>query len=73
MGTGRLQTVRPEWNRRYSEVIRRFGEATGARVIVNTSFNLRGEPIVSSPSDAIRTFMASGIDNLAIGGFWAAK
>lgn len=73
MGTGRLQTVRREWNPRYSEVIRRFGEATGARVIVNTSFNLRGEPIVSSPSDAIRTFMASGIDNLAMGGFWVSK
>lgn len=73
MGTGRLQTVRREWNPRYHEVIRRFGQATGARVVVNTSFNLRGEPIVSSPSDALRTFMASGIDNLAMGSCWVSK
>ncbi len=73
MGTGRLQIVRREWNPRYYEVIRRFGEATGTRVLVNTSFNLRGEPIVSSPADALRTFLASGIDNLVMGDYWVSK
>lgn len=73
MGTGRLQTVKREWNPRYFDVIEAFGQATGARVIVNTSFNLRGEPIVSSPADALKTFLASGIDNLAMGGCWVSK
>lgn len=73
MGTGRLQTVRREWNPRYYDVIETFGQATGVRVIVNTSFNLRGEPIVSSPADALKTFLASGIDNIAMGGYWVSK
>jgi carbamoyltransferase len=42
-------------------------------VLVNTSFNLRGEPIVSSPADALKTFMNSGIDNLVLGSYWVSK
>jgi len=72
-GTGRLQTVRREWNPRYYDVIKAFGQATGAEVLVNTSFNLRGEPIVSSPADALKTFLNSGIDNLVLGSFWVSK
>jgi carbamoyltransferase len=72
-GTGRLQTVRREWNPRYYDVIKAFGQATGAEVLVNTSFNLRGEPIVSSPADALRTFLNSGIDNLVLGSYWVSK
>ena len=73
MGTGRLQTVRREWNPRYADILNGFGEATGHPVLVNTSFNLRGEPIVSSPADALRTFTSSGIDNMVIGDCWVGK
>ncbi len=72
-GTGRLQTVRREWNPRYYDIIKSFGQATGAEVLVNTSFNLRGEPMVSSPADALKTFLDSGIDNLVLGSFWVTK
>jgi carbamoyltransferase len=64
MGTGRLQTIRREWNPLYYEIVRRFGQATGVPVLLNTSLNLRGEPIVASPTDALRTFRNSGLDML---------
>jgi carbamoyltransferase len=67
MGTGRLQTIRPEWNPRYYGLVRRFGEATGVPVLMNTSFNLRGEPIVTTPADAWNTFRKSGLDVLVLG------
>lgn len=73
MGTGRLQTLRREWNPRYYQIVRKFGEATGVPVLMNTSFNLRGEPIVSSPADAWNTFSKSGIDALVLGQFWVSK
>jgi carbamoyltransferase len=66
-GTGRLQTVREETNRRYYRLIEAFGRATGVPVVLNTSFNLRGEPIVNTPAEAFNTFMASGMDTLVIG------
>ena len=53
MGTGRLQTVRREWNPLYYETVRRFGQATGVPVLLNTSFNLRAEPIVTTPANAM--------------------
>ena len=67
MGTGRLQTVFQESNPRYHRLIRTFGEATGVPVILNTSFNLRGEPIVATPANAWRTFKASEMDLLVMG------
>jgi len=67
MGTGRLQTVRREWNPRYYGLIERFGEATGVPVLMNTSFNLRGEPIVTTPANAHNTFSKSGLDVLVLG------
>jgi len=73
MGTGRLQTIKEEWNPRYYQVVKRFGEATGVPVLLNTSFNLRGEPIVASPSDAFSTFIKSGIDTLVLGDFVVRK
>ena len=73
MGTGRLQTVRPEWNLRYYEILRKFGQATGVPVILNTSFNLRGEPIVTDPGHAISTFLRSGLDALVLGNFRVEK
>jgi carbamoyltransferase len=73
MGTGRLQTIRQEWNPRYYRLVKKFGEATGVPVLLNTSFNLRGEPIVSSPSDACNTFFKSGIDVLVLENFVLRK
>jgi carbamoyltransferase len=73
MGTGRLQTVRSEWNPRYHEILKKFGQATGVPVVLNTSFNLRGEPIVTAPGHAIDTFLRSGLDALFMGNFRAQK
>jgi carbamoyltransferase len=72
-GTGRMQTVRREWNPAYYRIVEKFGEATGVPVLLNTSFNLRGEPIVNSPQDALRTFANSGIDQLIMGPFLVSK
>ena len=66
-GTARIQTVERDVAPRYHELIRRFGEATGVPVIMNTSFNLRGEPIVNTPAEAFSTFRRSGMDVLVIG------
>ncbi|MBF0133986.1 MAG: carbamoyltransferase [Magnetococcales bacterium] len=65
--SARIQTVHRETNPRYHALIQRFKERTGCPVIVNTSFNVRGEPIVGSPEDAFRCFMGTGIETLAIG------
>jgi carbamoyltransferase len=73
MNTGRLQTVRRDWSPIYYDIIRGFGDATGVPVLVNTSFNLRGEPLVTSPSDALNTFNASGLDTLVMGNFIVVK
>jgi carbamoyltransferase len=72
-GTGRLQSVREEWNPGYYNVIKKFGEATGVPVLLNTSFNLRGEPIVTTPENAVNTFAASDIDQLVMGPFLVKK
>jgi carbamoyltransferase len=66
-GTGRLQTVVRDGNPRYYDLIRRFGDATGVPVVLNTSFNLRGEPIVNTPREAYLTFVRSGMDTLVLG------
>jgi carbamoyltransferase len=65
--SARLQTVFRETNPRYYELIRRFGEATGVPVVLNTSFNLKGEPIVTTPDNALNTFFASEMDTLVLG------
>ena len=67
MGTARVQTVYKETNSSYYNLIERFGQSTGVPILLNTSFNVRGEPIVSSPHDALNTFRNSGIDTLVIG------
>jgi carbamoyltransferase len=68
-GTGRVQTVTEEDNGRYYRLIRTFGERTGIPVVINTSFNVRGEPIVCTPQDAINTFVNTGIDAVVLGNF----
>ncbi len=72
-GTGRLQTVTREQNPRYYRIVEKFGEATGVPVLMNTSFNLRGEPIVTTPRNALNTFMKSGLDVLLLDRFLVRK
>jgi carbamoyltransferase len=64
--SARVQTVHKETNPRYFALIKRFKEITGCPVIVNTSFNVRGEPIICTPEDAFRCFMATELDVLVI-------
>jgi len=66
-GSARVQTVHPDDNPRYHALLERFGRLTGCPVLVNTSFNVRGEPIVESPRDAWRCFMQTGMDALVLG------
>ena len=73
MGTGRLQVVRDDWNPLYHGIVKQFGEATGIPVLVNTSYNLRGEPLVTSPNDAFNTFNASDIDMMIVAPFVVEK
>ena len=66
-GTGRLQSVSKRTNPLYHALISRFYALTGCPVVVNTSFNVRGEPIVCTPEDAFRCLMGSELDLLAVG------
>jgi carbamoyltransferase len=72
-GSARPQTVEKEINPLYWRLIDEFGKRTGVPVIMNTSFNLRGEAIVHTPTDGIRTFFSSGMDALVIGSFLVEK
>ena len=65
-GTGRLQTVFREQSPHYYNLIERFGQATGVPVVLNTSFNLKGEPIVNTPANAFNTFSRSEMDTLVL-------
>lgn len=71
--SARVQTVHTETNPRYHALIFAFGERTGCPVVVNTSFNLRGEPIVCTPEDAFRCFMGSDIEVLVVGNCFLRK
>ncbi|MBZ0290244.1 MAG: hypothetical protein K8I30_21650, partial [Anaerolineae bacterium] len=73
LGTGRLQTIDRATNPRYYGLVERFGQATGTPILLNTSFNLRGEPIVASPADAWNTFSKSDLDLLVLGSFLVRK
>ncbi len=72
-GSARVQSVNRQQNERYYDLIKRFGEITGVPVLLNTSFNLKGEPIVNSPFDAIRTFYTSGLDFLILDRYLVSK
>jgi carbamoyltransferase len=72
-GSARPQTVEKEINPLYWRLIDEFGKLTGVPVLMNTSFNLRGEAIVHTPTDAVRTFFSSGMDALFIGSFLVEK
>ena len=67
--SARIQTVHPETNPHYHALLSKFHEKTGCPMLVNTSFNVRGEPIVCSPEDALKCFMGTDLDVLAIGNY----
>jgi carbamoyltransferase len=71
--SARLQTVHAETNARFHSLLSRFKQETGCPVLVNTSFNVRGEPIVCTPEDAFRCFMGTDLDCLAIGNCFLRK
>lgn len=72
-GSARPQIITKAQNARYYNIIRKFGEKTGVYVLMNTSFNLKGEPIVNSPQNALNTFRASGLDILALENYIVQK
>tara|TARA_Y100001935_G_C16879781_1_gene301965 strand:- start:132 stop:530 length:399 start_codon:yes stop_codon:yes gene_type:complete len=65
--SARIQTVTKETNNRFYDLISKFKEKTGCPILVNTSFNVRGEPIVNTPIDAFNCFMGTELDYLVIG------
>ena len=67
--SARIQTVHADTNPRYHAVISKFKEKTGCSLVVNTSFNVRGEPIICTPTDAFKCFMGTEMDVLAIGSY----
>jgi carbamoyltransferase len=71
--SARVQTVTEDWNPLYYRTIKRFEEKHGCPVIINTSFNVRGEPIVGLPEDAYRCFMRTNMDYLIVGNFLLEK
>jgi carbamoyltransferase len=71
--SARIQTVHEETNPRYHALISAFKARTGCPVIVNTSFNIRGEPIVCTPEDAFRCFMGTEIEVLVVGNCFLRK
>ena len=71
--SARIQTVHEHTNKKYYKLLSKFKELTGCPILVNTSFNVRGEPIVNTPEDAFRCFMGTDLDNLAIGNCYLIK
>jgi carbamoyltransferase len=72
-GTARVQTVDAQSQPRFHALLEAFGERTGVPVLVNTSFNVRGQPIVCTPRDAIEAFFSTPLDALVIGSFLVVK
>lgn len=72
-GSARIQSVHAETNPRYHAMMQAFEKKTGCGVIVNTSFNVRGEPIVCTPLDAYKCFMRTEMDRLALGNYYLRK
>jgi carbamoyltransferase len=72
-GTGRPQAIKREKNKLYYDLIKEFGKISGAPILINTSFNVRGEPIVRTPEEAIACFLKSGIDCLVLNNYLILK
>ena len=71
--TARLQSVNKEQNKDVYNIIKEFEKINGKAVLINTSFNVRGEPIVCTPSDAYKCFMRTGMDVLIMGDYYLIK
>ena len=71
--SARIQTVSKDTNPKYYKLLSEFNEKTNCPIIINTSFNIRGEPIVNSPLDAFNCFMGTDLDTLIIGNFYLEK
>ena len=71
--SARVQTVHADTNPRFHDLLKHFEEVTGCAVLVNTSFNVRGEPIVCTPQDAYRCFIRTEMDYLVLENFLLAK
>ena len=72
-GTCRVQTVKKGINKKFDDLLEAFNALTSIPVILNTSFNIKGQPIVNTPDEAINNFMTTKIDVLALGNFIALK
>lgn len=72
-GTGRVQTVSRKHNPRYHALIEEFGRLTGVHCVLNTSYNIRGEPIVNTPAEAIECYVKTGMDALFLNDFMLVK
>ena len=72
-GTARVHTVDRETNKPYRRLIEEFYTITGVPLILNTSFNVKGEPIICTPGEAVRCFLNTGLDYLVLGDFLAVK
>jgi len=72
-GSGRLQTVSRTVNSRYYQLIAEFEKLSGVPIVLNTSFNLKGEAIVCTPTDSLRTFFSCGLDVLILGNYVVRK
>jgi carbamoyltransferase len=71
--TGRLQTIRPEWNERFHALVQEFHALTGVPLVLNTSFNVMGKPIVHSVEDAMAVLHTTGLDAVALEDYWVEK
>ena len=71
--SARIQTVHKNTNPKYYKLISKFKEITGCPILVNTSFNVRGEPIVNTPEDAFNCFMGTDLDKLVLGNCYLDK
>ncbi|MGR9037475.1 MAG: carbamoyltransferase C-terminal domain-containing protein, partial [Gammaproteobacteria bacterium] len=72
-GTGRLQTVKHEWNPTFYRLISHFHRLTGIPVLLNTSFNVMGKPLIHTLEDAVAVFLTSGLDVLAVNDYLISK
>jgi carbamoyltransferase len=72
-GTGRLQTVKQEWNQRFYQLITHFYQQTQIPVLLNTSFNVMGKPLVHSLDDALAVFLSTGLDALVVNDYLIRK
>ena len=71
--SARIQTVNKETNEKFYNLIKKFKDKTNCPVLINTSFNIRGEPIVNTPEDAFNCFMGTELDSLIIGNLYLEK